>query len=242
MQRFFLAGATPDADGRLDLTPLLHQLAHVLRLRPGVELAVLDNQGHGWRVQLEAIDRRTAAGRVIAPLEDVVEPRVRVALYQCALKADKLEWVWQKATELGATTLTPVVSVRTITRRRADLDRKRPRWEAIVREAAEQCGRGGMPAVQPAVDLADAVQTAAGLRLMPWEGGADAQPGLLDALAATPARPVEVSLLIGPEGGLTDEEAQLATAAGWRLVTGGGGGGSGGGRDRCAPRRRRWRV
>jgi 16S rRNA (uracil1498-N3)-methyltransferase len=213
-----LGGATPDAEGRLDLSPLHHQLAHVLRLRPGAELAVLDNQGHGWRVQLEALDRRAVVGRILTTLDDVIEPRVQVALYQCSLKTDKLEWVWQKATELGAASLTPVITARTIARRCADLERKRLRWEAIVREAAEQCGRGHVPVVQPAVDLPTALQEAAGLRLLPWEGGDGVLPGLLDVLAASANQPAHVSLLIGPEGGLTAEEAEAAVAAGWQPV------------------------
>jgi 16S rRNA (uracil1498-N3)-methyltransferase len=221
VQRFFLDGATPGADGRIDLSPLCHQLTHVLRLRPGAELAVLDNRGHGWRVQLEALDRRAACGLILAPLAEAPEPGVRVALYQCALKADKLEWVWQKATELGAATLTPVVSSRSVVRDRAALDKKRPRWQAIVREAAEQCGRGRLPVMQPASDLAAVVQGAAGLRLMPWEGAGPSgvRMGLLDVLAAAGELPMHVSLLIGPEGGFAEEEAHLARAAGWRWVT-----------------------
>ena len=220
MHRFFLEGATPGADGRMDLSPLCHQLAHVLRLRPGAEVAVLDNRGHGWRVELASLDRRRADGVVLATLDAAPEPAARVHLYQCSLKTDKLEWVWQKATELGAATLTPVVSGRSIVREPAALDKKRPRWDAIVREAAEQCGRGRVPVIAPAVDLATALHDATGLRLMPWEGTGqpDALSGLLDALAATGDLPTQVSLLIGPEGGLAAEEAQMAPAAGWRLV------------------------
>ncbi len=220
MHRFFLDGATPGADGRIDLLPLCHQLAHVLRLRPGAEVVVVDNRGHGWRVQLTTLDRRQANGVVLATLDPAPEPTVQVTLYQCALKADKLEWVWQKATELGAATLMPVVSSRSIVREPAALDKKRPRWEIIVREAAEQCGRGRVPVVAPAVELATALDAAPGLRLMPWEGDGspDTRPGLLDALAAVDKLPTQVSLLIGPEGGLATDEAAAAQAAGWRLV------------------------
>ena len=95
------------------------------------------------------------------------------------------------------------------------------RWEAIAREAAEQCGRGLIPAIAPAVELASAVRDATGLRLMPWEGDGSSHdlPGLADALAAVDELPRQVSLLIGPEGGLAADEAAAARAAGWRLVS-----------------------
>jgi 16S rRNA (uracil1498-N3)-methyltransferase len=101
----------------------------------------------------------------------------------------------------------------------AALARKRSRWESIVREAAEQSHRGAIPAVDAPLDFAQAIQAAQGPKLLPWEA-ADGQPGLVQAMSAAGAAALpEVSLLIGPEGGLDDQEVAAAQAAGWQVVT-----------------------
>lgn len=218
MQRFFLDGISAAVGATVDLTPIHHQLTRVLRAQPGDTLQLLDGQGHAYTVSVTAVERRHAAGTVTAVDAAQPEPGVAVTLYQCALKTDKLEWVWQKATELGATTLVPVISARTVVRPAAALERRRSRWESIVREAAEQSGRGALPAIAPAVDLSAALAAAPGLRLVAWEE-AGSRPSLIHTLSRAEFPLREVSLLIGPEGGLSAEEVTQAEAAGWQPVT-----------------------
>ncbi|MCC6453415.1 MAG: 16S rRNA (uracil(1498)-N(3))-methyltransferase [Caldilineaceae bacterium] len=218
MQRFFMPALLPAVGEIISLGPLHHQLRSVLRAQPGTQFLLLDNQGGERLMEVVSVERRDTTARVAEVRPAAPEPAVAVTLYQCVLKLDKLEWVWQKATELGVTTLVPVISRRTVARAGRTLQAKQARWEAIVREAAEQCGRGGLPVIAPSVSLAEAFTSAPGTRLLPWEE-AGGNPGLLHALAQA-AQPIDaVSLLIGPEGGLEAGEVEQARADGWQVVS-----------------------
>jgi 16S rRNA (uracil1498-N3)-methyltransferase len=218
VQRFFLPELTPKQDQVVSLAPIHSQLRRVLRVQPGAQVIVLDNAGSERVLQVESVERRDTLARVMEVRPAPAEPAVALTLYQCVLKGDKFEFVLQKATELGATTVVPVVSSRTVARPGRALAHKQTRWEAIVREAAEQCGRGALPVVAPACSFADALAAAQGTRLLPWEEG-EANPGLVAALQQSPQPVAEVNLLIGPEGGLEAGEIEEAIAAGWQVVT-----------------------
>lgn len=218
LQRFFLPTTWEGVGSTVDLTPLHHQLTRVLRAQPGMKLVLLDGRGRACLAEVVWIDRRSAAGQVTALLPAPPEPSVQVTLYQCALKGEKLEWVWQKGTELGVTRFVPVVSRRTVVRPVAALAKKQDRWSSILREAAEQAQRGIVPTLLPPVTFDEAIEMADGLRLLPWEGAAD-RAGLGAVLAhATPA-PRQISLLIGPEGGLDSGEVEAAAERGWQVVS-----------------------
>jgi 16S rRNA (uracil1498-N3)-methyltransferase len=218
MQRFFLTDLQPAVEAVVSLAPIHSQLRRVLRVQPGTQLVILDNAGNERVVEVTSVDRRDTLARVIELRPAPAEPLVAVTLYQCVLKSDKFELVLQKATELGVTTIVPVISNRTVARPGRALEGKSTRWEAIVREAAEQAGRGGLPTIAPASTLAEVIASASGTRLLPWEE-AEGSPGLLAALSKT-TQPVEaLSILIGPEGGFEADEVEQAKAAGWQVVT-----------------------
>jgi 16S rRNA (uracil1498-N3)-methyltransferase len=167
------------------------------------------------------------------------EPSIGLTLYQCSLKGDKFEWVLQKGTELGVTCFVPVVSAHSIVRPAAALRKKYARWQAILREAAEQSGRVQVPTLAEPLSFAQAVEEARGVRLLPYEAAADdaALPSLSAAVETLHCNvstlgegeeAVEtlhcnvstgVALLIGPEGGFAPEEVVLARRTGWQIVT-----------------------
>ena len=218
MQRFFLPEFLPLQDEVVSLAAIHHQLRRVLRVKPGTQVIVLDNAGNERLLEVESSDRRETMARVVEVRPAPAEPTVVLTLYQCILKPDKFEMVLQKATELGVTTVVPVISNRTVSRPGRVLLGKQKRWDAIVREAAEQSARGVLPVVAPACSFDEAVADAMGTRLIPWEEGTSV-PGLLGALGQS-SKPVDaVSILIGPEGGLEAEEIDAATSAGWQVVT-----------------------
>jgi 16S rRNA (uracil1498-N3)-methyltransferase len=217
LHRFFLAGQGWNADAEVDLTALHHQLAHVLRAAPGDRILLLDGRGQAYLTEVRQIDRRCAAGVVVAVQAAPPEPALRLTVYQCVIKADRLEWVWQKGTELGVTRFVPVISRRTGVRPPA-LAGKTRRWESILREAAEQSRRGILPVLDAPLAFETAVQAAQGVRLLLWEA-ALGRPGLPAVLGAAALHGAEVSLLIGPEGGLEADEVAVAEAAGWQVVS-----------------------
>ena len=216
MQRFFVDPTLAlEAETSLTLPAgLAHQVGHVLRLRPGARILLLDNSGWESEVELTAFDRTTIQGRVLARRVAQAATGPAVTLYACLLKGEKFEWVLQKATELGVAAVVPVISERTVAG-----GTKPDRWERIVREAAEQSRRARLPLLQVPQSWAAAVVGAAGhdLALVPWEEAASGP--LPTALIAQARQAARVALLIGPEGGLTAAEVEKAVAAGVQPVS-----------------------
>ncbi|MBV7328943.1 RNA methyltransferase [Chloroflexi bacterium TSY] len=154
----------------------------------------------------------------------ITEPDVHLSLYQCRLKADKFEWVLQKGTELGVARFVPVISERSVVRPAQALLKKYERWNTIIREAAEQSGRGILPELREPLMWHKAVQHAQGIRLLPWEeaAGQSKEPRLGVALQhsiATAKMISALNLMIGPEGGLTVDEIDGARDVGWHVVS-----------------------
>lgn len=194
-----------------------HQIKTVLRLQPGAEIIVLDNSGQEWRVRLTSLGKHEVAGEIITQQPAQGEPAVQINLYQGTLKGQKFEWVLQKGTELGVSHFTPVICQRSVVNKSQEVMEKYPRWQRIIQEAAEQSRRGRLPELAPPLTLTKAIQQTKSpnsLALMPWEEANS--PSLKTILAE--AKPAQVSVFIGPEGGFAPEEAALAQTAGVRLV------------------------
>lgn len=215
MQRFFVPAAALH-EGMVDFdAAVTHQLRQVLRLTVGDVVVVGDGRGRTWRAELVELDRQRARARLLAEMAERSEPATRVTLYQGTLKADKFEWVLQKGTELGVHRFVPLLAQRSIVRDEAALAGKQPRWQSIVREAAEQSGRTWLPEVARAEDLTAALgkgQPLADLRLMCWENESSQHlRDVVQPVVESGTAPA-VDLFIGPEGGFTGDEMAVARA------------------------------
>jgi len=220
MHRFFIPPEAIRGEEVFFPPDSARQIAQVLRLRPGQQVAVLDNRGGLWVVELATVSAKETRGRILTQSVAEGEPLARVQLYLCLTQREKFEWMLQKCTEIGAAEFTPVISSRSLAQDAADVEHKLPRWNKIVQEAAEQCGRGHIPVIRPALRWEPAVHTAvseAHLSLVLWEQ--EHQQPLRDALAGLPAGEARVALFIGPEGGLSEAEVQFALVKGARAVT-----------------------
>jgi len=205
-----------------------HQLRSVLRLRAGAEVFVFDGRSRVDR-RVELTD--AAHGRVMGEVPQAPEPRTRLSVYPALLQRDKFELVLQKLTEVGAQHITPVVTRRSLVREAPD-ERRYARWRAILREAAEQSGRGVLPELLPARPLAEALTS---LYAQPQPDALSARDEALEPEAcaifayegereltlrdALRERPTRVALFVGPEGGYTSEEVACARRAGAQVVT-----------------------
>ena len=193
------------------------QVKTVLRMQPGDKIVVLDNSGTAWQVKLTEVSKSAVRGQIVDQQPAAGEPELHLTLYQGTLKAQKFEWVLQKGTELGVSRFVPTICQRSVVRDRNVLLKKHNRWLQIVREAAEQSGRGKLPELQPAMSLAEALTDAqsAELVLMPWEEatGVSLSTALAEPTAAT------IALFIGPEGGFAAIETTNAQRAGVNLIT-----------------------
>ncbi|HEX2923322.1 MAG TPA: RsmE family RNA methyltransferase [Chloroflexota bacterium] len=202
------------------------QVISVLRMEPGSVFQVFDNSG--WQYETEVVSARGEAVTARVKSKTLVdsEPRTKVTIYQGVLKAAKFELVLQKCTELGASAFVPVITERTVI---GDVSpNKVERWKRIIVEAAEQSGRGKLPALRAAMMLDQAYDQARGLSLLAWEGERTVTiRGVLQGLARPRGalagenrqRPFSVNLFLGPEGGFSAGEVGLARSYGIMLVS-----------------------
>ena len=190
----------------------LHHL-RVARVVPGETVEIFDGRGRAWAAWLETVDeegavlrlgeeRRRAAGRP-------------VVLIQGLPKGDKLDWILQKATELGVSAVWPVLTERSVARPRPEaLATRHARWQRIVEEAARQSGRTDVPEVAALRPLEEAVRALdAGARLLILDE--EERSERLGRAAGDGA----VALVVGPEGGLAREEVGALHAAGGMPVS-----------------------
>ena len=226
MHRFFVPPEALDQDAVSIAGPLAQQMHTVLRLRPGDRVVLLDNSGWEHTAELTAVSARAVQGRVVQRSVRANEPRTKITLYQSVLKGARFEWALQKGTELGISEFVPVIASRCILQNLSDAEAKFPRWQRVILEAAEQCGRAKFPALLPALMFSTACERAgargggpaSGLALIPWEEEtAFTLKWMLRPEAGE--RPFSISLFIGPEGGFTGDEVALAADYGIRSVT-----------------------
>lgn len=200
--------------------------ARVLRLKPGEAIQLLDGERLYDAVLTEVSERGvTARTEAICPSP---EPPVRVALLQGLPKGDKLELIAQKATELGAWELWPVVMERCAARMEQipRLEKKRERIQRIVLEAAKQSGRAHVPQVLPVRGLAGALQAVADVEpafdalFVPWEEERSLPLSrAVQAHVEAHGTPRRAAVVIGPEGGISREEWEALRGRGAVSVT-----------------------
>lgn len=224
--RFLLTGQ-PLAPGLELALPddLAHQARDVLRLAPGDTLRLLDGAGGEYPATIMAMDRKRVMVHIGEWVAGRSDPAVRVVLCQGMLKAAKYEWVLQKGTELGVAAFVPLLCERAVAAAEEASESKRSRWTKIVAEALEQCGGSRLPELTAPRPLMHALagMPPGTVALIPWEEAA-ARPlraALQDAVAAAGgvSNIPEVRLFIGPEGGFSAGEVELATRAGAVPVT-----------------------
>lgn len=214
MTRFF-ASQEEISGERILLTGENAQHAKVLRLKPGETVLVCDGEGQECLCQISSTD--TWELRVTERRASRSEAAVRVSVYMAFPKADKLEHVIQKATELGAYEIVAFPSARCVSRPdEKSLKKKLERWQKIAASAAEQSGRGRIPQVVALKSFSEALSRAcqAEKALMFYEH--EEALTLKTALTGTYHT---VSLLTGPEGGLEEGEVTQARAAGMQVCT-----------------------
>ncbi len=190
----------------VDDPQLVHQMGKVLRLEIGELVILCDGKGSEVQGVILEMDKRKVIIGVQERRQNIVESKTSVRLYVGLLKRDAFELALQKATEVGVSEIIPIITQRTI-KQRINLER----LQVIVREAAEQSGRGIVPIVREAVSFEEGckeVGAGEGIFL-------DIQAPLIERSSFASK---EISLFIGPEGGWTDEERDMATRYGFVKV------------------------
>ena len=217
MTRFFISPEELDRDS-IALTGENAQHGKVLRLKAGEEVLVCDGCGREALCRVEDVLQKEIALSVLMRQDSQSEAAVQVSVYMAFPKADKLEHVIQKATELGAYEIVAFPSDRCVSRPdEKSLKKKLERWQKIAASAAEQSGRGRIPQiiVLPSYSKALERATEADKAILFYEN--EHAVTLHMALASSEWK--TVSLLSGPEGGLEEKEVEQARSAGLEICT-----------------------
>jgi 16S rRNA (uracil1498-N3)-methyltransferase len=211
-----------------DITPSLvslstdetHHLVRVIRSKPGDEVFVFDGSGNEYRCSLVGESAGRARLKVIEPMADIVESPLDLTLGQALAKGEKFDFIVQKATELGVRRIIPIAT------RHADVkidqDQIVPRtdrWKRISLEAVKQCGRRHLVEISAPIALSTMLEsekpeTRSLLLVFSERGGSS-----IDATLTNLGDASAITLLIGPEGGWSDDELDLVEARGGRAVT-----------------------
>ncbi len=195
-----------------------HKIRDVLRLRAGDSLEVVDSSGQVFDAMLHSVD-----GGVVAELREMIPARddafrVHIDVAQGVPKAQKMDFVVEKLSELGVASLFPLASERAVVREPAD--GKLERWRRLAKTAAQQSGRRAILAVNDPIDFDDLLGRFARYDavLFPWEV-ASGPHTMRDVLPAVVERARRVLVVIGPEGGFSHAEADRARDAGAHVIS-----------------------
>ncbi|MDY0064992.1 MAG: 16S rRNA (uracil(1498)-N(3))-methyltransferase [Steroidobacteraceae bacterium] len=191
-----------------------YHVTRVLRMRESAPLIVFDGVQGDFRAEISRIDGGQVVVRLLEQLPGTAESPLRITLAQGVSRGERMDWTLQKATELGVAAVTPVLTARSVVR----LDekqalRKQAHWRGVVISACEQCGRSRIPSIAEPISLKTYLANTRreGLRIVL----SPTAPGSLAGFASLPSR---VELLIGPEGGLDDDELMAAQQSGFTPV------------------------
>ena len=187
-------------------------LFRVLRVEPGQVFEISDNQDL-YLAEVETARKSEVAFRVLEKLP-ANSKGVAITLWAALIKFDRFELLIEKATELGVTAIRPFEATRTERGLAAASLKRRARWEKIALEASQQSRRIHLPRLEHSVRLKQALAGEGDVRLL-LDEDAGAVP-ILDVLPETRAASDQIALLLGPEGGWTDEERQQAITVGWQ--------------------------
>lgn len=191
-----------------------HRIDKVLRLKPGERLIIFDGQGKEYRVTLIKDSNNKLVGNIESIISINRDPSLQVTLLQGVPKFEKMDFIVQKATELGIHRIIPVITERTIPQLTIPkIKLRNERWQKIARAAAEQCGRTYIPVISPVVDYEKGLKQidTQALKLLFWE---EEQVRTIKSVIRKMNKPESIAIIIGPEGGLSKTEANLAIEAG----------------------------
>lgn len=209
MERFFLANFEAGSSVEFDLPASeSHHALHVLRLKSGDELEVFDGKGKLARAAISKVGRKEVSLRILELLQDEASlPRVSITLATAVPKGDRFRWLVEKATELGVARLVPLIATRSVV---DPGQHKLQKLEQTVIAACKQSGRLWLMEIGTSVALTDFVKDCGKTRkiLVADTSGRSIRELDPDKRCLTPFS--EISVLIGPEGGFTEEELSLA--------------------------------
>lgn len=230
MSRFYIPKASIKGNRICITGKEAHHILDVMRLKVSDEVIIFDGTGKEYLAVIENASQRSLEARIIEVRQTDKGESCSITLIQAIPKKEKMDYVVEKATELGVARIIPVFTKRTI----PDWDDAKKasmsgRWRRIAQEAAKQCGRSDIPEIEPIIEFKEVItaavnggeskaNTAAVYDLKLLATLSDRAVKLKDALKSCPECK-RIGIAIGPEGDFTPEEADMALKAGYKIVS-----------------------
>ncbi|MFA5634376.1 MAG: RsmE family RNA methyltransferase [Anaerovoracaceae bacterium] len=220
MSRFFVDQGAVKAD-HIEITDKedIKHICKVLRLGAGDKLEVSDSGEFEYKTEILSAGPEMVTVRILDKQKFAREPGIKVTLFQGIPKHGKMESIIQKSVELGVYSIVPVFTKRTVVAEKQGFEKKLERWNKISAEAVKQCKRGIVPSIETSVSFSQMLDRLEeyDLVLFPYEN--EDEVTIKDVLRGLSEPIKEIALIIGPEGGFSDEEADRVTALKGRSVS-----------------------
>jgi RNA methyltransferase, RsmE family len=216
MQRFFLSADHVNDDFITITGADANHIGRSLRMKIGDKLIICDMQKNEYECEISSFEKETVTVRIVNRSKNDTEPLYKSYLYQALPKGDKMDYIVQKAVELGVYSIIPFVSERCISRPDAAACKKKViRWQRIAEEAAKQCGRGIIPIVGNVLNYNEMIQNAASGELVffCYEGDGTEKIGNI-----IKGKYVDIRFIIGAEGGFSINEVEIAQNSGMKIT------------------------
>jgi len=219
LRRFFIehsAGLAADKPLQSISGSDANHIKNVLRLKPSDKIMLFDGSGNEYEAEIVCMESDKVTAAILGSSSSLTESPVQITVAQGFLKDKKMDTLVRQTTELGITGWLPVITRRSVPRpdsRR--LDTRAERWKKIATEALKQCRRGCIPDIQPAVSFKEAVSigNAYNLKIIFWE---NETLSFFPWECRTPVRQgTKIFIMLGPEGGFTSDEVEIAAASGF---------------------------
>lgn len=198
----------------------VNHIKNVLRLNIGKEILISDRQGHEYECIIKDIDADIVTAQILNRILNHTEPAVETVLFQSLVKGEKMEFVIQKSVEIGVTKIVPLVTQRCVVKLESEkkLNSKIERWQKIAESAAKQSKRGIVPEVCMPMSIKEALgytKEELDCGCIPYEN--EEANHIKTYLQSTTAK--SIGVFIGPEGGFTEEEVEMALSYGVKPIT-----------------------
>ncbi|MBI2024370.1 16S rRNA (uracil(1498)-N(3))-methyltransferase [Candidatus Giovannonibacteria bacterium] len=205
IHRFFIGNEIGEQTEILLPKEIDRQISGVLRMKSGERITVFDGSGNDFISEYSGKGK----AKVLEKIPNRRDPERKIYLFPSLLKKDKMEWVFQKGTELGVYEFCPVLSERSVKK-----DFNLERAQKIIKEAAEQCGRAFVPAINSSMDFSEALEFVQEKRFRGLIADVNSKRHIFESL-----KEPHMALFIGPEGGWTEKELAEAKEYGFQNIS-----------------------
>lgn len=219
MNRFFIQESRRIENAIWFDAEISHQITRVLRLQTGDRVECPNGEGQTYLVELTRIDAKQTEGTILETIVEHKEATMHLTLVQGLPKGERWEWILQKGTELGIFAFQPVLSERTIVRLSdQEFEKKKSRWQKIIQEAAEQSHREICPLLNTLQSLEQWNRSIHNFDVVLFAYEGEREQSLATVLQQYP-HSQHIALVVGPEGGFTEEEAGRIITAGAKPIS-----------------------